>query len=101
MSTGADDREARALGAVVAGEARRALSTDRIEADPARVAAGWERRFVTDGPRVEEMMRVYRELGYDVLADPIQASQMLGDCTDCRLLILFGFRMIYTRRPTA
>ena len=86
------------LRLIVEGEARRVLSDAQIEADPARIADGWERRFIADGPRAEEMMRLYEELGYEVAADPIRVEQIGGDCEDCQLLIRLQFKLIYTRR---
>ena len=90
-----------AIRFVVGGEARRALAEAQVEADPARLADGWERRFVADGARCDEMMRLYEELGYEVVADPIRPEQLAGACEDCRLLMGRRFRMIYTRDPRA
>ena len=59
---------------------------------------GWTRRFIADGARAEEMIRLYQDLGYEVVADPVDPEQMGDECDDCRLLILRGFKMIYTRR---
>jgi len=83
---------------IVSTEAKRALSAAQVEADPSRVADGWERRFIADGPRAEEMMQLYRALGYEVVADPIRPEQLGNDCEDCRVLIQLAFRMIYTRK---
>ena len=74
------------------------LSDAQVESDPARIADGWERRFIADGPRCAEMVRLYEELGYDVVADPIQPRQIRGECEDCQLVLLLQFRLIYTRR---
>ena len=79
-------------------EARRAIDEARLEADPARIAAGWERRFVIERPRVDELMRLYEELGYEVVADPNPAA--LGNeegCAECPVASVLEFRMIYTR----
>ena len=78
---------------------RRNLADGQIAGDPALLAAGWQRRFVADGPRVAELARLYEELGYEVLTRPILPEQIGGDCEGCRSLILAGFQMIYTRRP--
>lgn len=94
----ADGKDVEPLGFVVAGEARRVLSEAQIAADPARTAQGWERRFIADGARAEEMMQLYRELGYEVVADPIQPEHIGGDCEDCQLVMRLQFKMIYTRR---
>ena len=78
---------------------RRNLAEGRIEGDPALLAAGWERRFVADGARAEELALLYQELGYEVQSRPIRPEQIGGSCAGCRTAILAAFRMIYTRRP--
>ena len=81
-------------------EAQRLLSESQLAPDPARVADGWERRFVADGPRVEEAMRLYAELGFEVCADPLKPEDLAGECEDCQLLMLLRFKTIYTRRTS-
>ncbi len=87
------------LSRLVRQEAHRLLSEAQLAPDPARVAAGWERRFIADGPRVEEAMRLYGELGFEVCADPLQPEALAGECEDCQLLMLLQFKTIYTRAP--
>ena len=72
-----------------------------IRSDPARLADGWERRFVIEGARVADYVRLYESLGYDVVADRVRAEAALDDCTDCRMLALLDFRVIYTRARSA
>ncbi len=91
---------ARSLGPIVEQEARRVLSEAQLTPDPARIADGWERRFIADGQRAEEMMALYRELGFEVCADPVTPEQVGDDCADCRLLMVLAFKTIYTRRPS-
>lgn len=91
--------DAAPLGRMVGQEARRLLAEARIAPDPARVAAGWERRFVADGGRVDEALRLYRELGFEVCADPLRPEDLAGECEDCQLLMLLRFQTIYTRVP--
>lgn len=74
------------------------LSEEQLGADPARIAAGWERRFIADAKRAEEAMQLYAELGYEVCADPVTADQVDSDCEDCRLVMLLRFKTIYTRK---
>jgi hypothetical protein len=85
------------LRVVVEGEARRALSDAQIAADPDRIAQGWERRFIADGARVDEMARLYQELGFETVVDPIRPADVDEDCGDCRLVARLQFKMIYTR----
>ncbi len=87
-----------ALQYIVQSEARRALSASQIEADPVRLAEGWSRRFIIEGARVEEMIRLYEGLGYEVCADPIRGETVSNDCVDCQLVMALDFKMIYTRR---
>jgi hypothetical protein len=52
---GPDKKDRRTVAAslrpIVEREARRALSEAQLEGDPARLADGWERRFIADAPR--------------------------------------------------
>lgn len=86
------------LSFLVEGEARRVLSEAQLRPDPARIADGWERRFIADGARAQEMAALYESLGFEVAADPIRPDEMGEDCEDCQLLALMKFRTIYTRR---
>jgi len=100
MSAEARDPDAlvRRLSGVVQGEARRLLSNTQRAADPARVADGWERRFITDGTRLDEIVALYEAAGFEVAADPIRRDESPDDCDDCQLLALLRFRTVYTRR---
>jgi len=87
---------AHALGAIAAAEALRALGTERVRANPARLAAGWERRFVTDVARADEAVALYEGLGYEVAADPVVPEDLDEGCDACALATMF--RTVYTRR---
>jgi hypothetical protein len=63
---------------------------------PARLAAGWERRFVTDVARAEEAVSLYQGMGYEVVADPVVPEDLDEGCDSCALATLF--RTVYTRR---
>jgi hypothetical protein len=91
----------RRLSGVVQGEAHRMLSEAQLAPDPARVASGWERRFITDRTRLDEVVALYEAAGFEVCADPIRREELPDDCDDCQLLGLMRFRTIYTRRPAA
>lgn len=86
----------KALRAVAESEALRALGQQRVRASPERLAAGWERRFVTDATRAVEAVALYTAMGYDAVADPVRAEDLDDDCDACALATLF--RTIYTRR---
>jgi hypothetical protein len=88
-----------ALRAVAESEALRALGQQRVRADPERLAAGWERRFVTDANRAVEAVALYGALGYEAVADPVRPEDLDDDCEACALAT--RFRTIYTRRRGA
>ena len=69
--------------------------------DPALVAEGWERRFMTDGQRLKEYAELYTSLGYEIHLAPVAADDVgVGpECSDCRLAICRQFVTLYTRRP--
>jgi hypothetical protein len=89
------------LRVVVESEARRLLADARITPDPARIAEGWERRFVVDEGRVAEMVQLYHELGYETAVDAIAPGELDEDCGGCRLVAERRLRIIYTRAARA
>jgi len=92
------DDVVRRLSGVVQGEAHRMLSEAQLAPDPARLADGWERRFITDATRLREGVDLYEGAGVEVAADPIRREDFPDGCDDCQLLALMRFRTIYTRR---
>jgi len=92
------DDVVRRLSGVVQGEAHRMLSEAQLAPDPARLADGWERRFITDATRLREVVDLYEGAGFEVAADPIRREDFPDGCDDCQLLALMRFRTIYTRR---
>lgn len=94
-----NEREFTALARLVRAEGERVLSEAALAGDPARLAAGWERRFVADGARAKEAVAVYSALGFEVVADPLVGLELPADCTDCQLATLLSFKVLYTRRP--
>jgi hypothetical protein len=76
---------------------------DAAPALPAReralTAEGWTRRFMAVGPRAEEAVALYRQLGFEVLLDLPTAEELREECGDCRLALDL-FRVLYTRKST-
>ena len=56
---------------------------------------GWEKRFTADDPRLSEAVEQYREIGFEVLLEPVDTSS--EDCTSCLTLFSDRYRTIYTR----
>ena len=68
--------------------------------DRGRVESGWTYRFVAEGARAEEVTRLYRELGFEVVEDPVAAREGPRECTECYGALGPGHRAIYTRPLT-
>jgi hypothetical protein len=86
------------LARVVRDEALRAEAESRIRPDPARVAAGWERRFVMEKSRVADLVALYRSSGFEVAVDAVAPELLDDDCGDCRLVFQLEYVSVYTRR---
>ena len=57
---------------------------------------GWEKRFTIDEPRLSEMVEQYKELGFEVLLEPVDTAS--EECTSCITAFSERYRTIYTRR---
>ena len=70
-----------------------------LQLDPILAAQGWEKRFVADLRRAEETAELYREMGFEVRIEPINAADLPEGCDECRLATLLQFRTVYTHKP--
>ena len=86
------------LAGVVRGEALRADAAERVRPDPARLAAGWERRFVIERARVADLVVLYERGGFDVALDAVAPELLADECTDCRLVAALDYVQVYTKR---
>jgi len=69
------------------------------------IAAGWERRFIACEPRLSEMVATYKEIGFEVLLEPLpskdemdQANCEESGCTVCFDVDPEKYRIIFTRK---
>lgn len=88
----------RPLASIVRGEALRAESEERIQPDPARVAAGWERRFVIERARVADLASLYEASGFEVAVDAVAPELLQDECSDCKLVVRLDYVQVYVRR---
>lgn len=86
------------LGLIVEQEAHRILSEAHLAPDPELIAQGWERRFMGDARRVQEAVELYKEMGFEVLTQPVRPAELTDDCDGCRLVVALQFQTIYTRK---
>lgn len=87
------------LSSLVEIEANRTLLEEALKPDPALIAAGWERRFITDANRAPDLIDLYSELGFEVRSVPIGPEEFNQNCKDCGLMTLVPLLTIYTRTP--
>lgn len=87
------------LASLVRAEALRSEAAGRIRPDPARIAAGWERRFVIERGRAADLARLYAQAGFEVVQDPVPAELLDEQCVDCRLIVQLEYVSLYTRKP--
>ena len=86
------------LASLVRCEAHRTDTAERIRPDPARLAAGWERRFVIERERSADLLRLYAVAGFEIAVDPVPPDALADECDGCRAVFLREFVSIYTRR---
>lgn len=73
----------------------------QTETDRALTADGWERRFTADPQRAQEVMELYRQLGYEVHAEPASAAHRTDECHACHAGMALHWKTIYTRKRRA
>ena len=56
---------------------------------------GWEKRFTIDESRLSEIVEQYRELGFEVLLEPVDTTS--EECTTCITAFHNRYKTIYTR----
>ena len=59
---------------------------------------GREKRFTIDEPRLSEMVEQYKELGFEVLLEPVDTSS--EECTKCITAFHDRYKTIYTRQKS-
>ncbi len=57
---------------------------------------GWEKRFTMDEPRLSEMAEQYKELGFEVLFEPVDLTS--EECTCCFIGNGKHYKTLYTRK---
>lgn len=72
------------------------------EKEAALLARGWHKQFMADEPRLSEMVKEYRDLGFEVHLEEVdpQACADSGECTTCFQSpeAAGRFKIIFTRR---
>ena len=64
------------------------------------LAAGWERRSITDAKRVAELVELYESLGFEVHLQPVtpEILEAIGEeCRSCYIDRWDEYKIIFTR----
>jgi hypothetical protein len=56
---------------------------------------GWEKRFTIDEPRLSEAVEQYKEIGFEVLVEPVDTDSF--ECASCLTGVSDRTKTIYTR----
>jgi hypothetical protein len=75
-----------------------AIDEHAIRSDPALLAAGWTRRNLAEPARIEELIDLYRALGFEARAVQLTPEDFGPSCVSCASAICRTYVMIYTRR---
>lgn len=59
---------------------------------------GWERRFIADPQRADEVIALYRQAGFEVRTESAIPDDLRAACESCWLVQAGYFHVIYTRR---
>ena len=86
------------LSLIVELEAKRFFSEAQFEPNPALLAKGWTPRFIADKRQTDEATELYTQLGFEVLTEAVPTKKMNDDCSDCQIVVLLQFKIIYTRK---
>ena len=69
-----------------------------LSPNPELSSQGWDRRFMVGPDRVKEANQLYRELGYEVLNEPVRPSEFNEICKECQTIACNDYVIIYTRK---
>ena len=60
----------------------------------------WRKKSTLVEPRLSELVRAYRRLGYEIHLEPFDPSQQ-ADCSGCMKVAAVKYKTIYVRKITA
>lgn len=66
---------------------------------PVLAADGWERRTVTDSQRMDELVNLYEDLGFETMTTGLDPSSFGEACTTCAVTACATYVALFTRKP--
>ena len=76
---------------------------ERSKREDELIKEGWTKRFVANGPRLNEAVELYRSMGHEVLLEPLplvdcdSADEESQECMACFKGFEDQYKIIYTR----
>jgi hypothetical protein len=71
-----------------------------VHRDIELMAAGWDRRFEADVSRLDEIVQMYTEMGYEVTTSETVPDDFGPDCAGCAIAASCQrYVVVYTRTP--
>ncbi|MDP2661824.1 MAG: hypothetical protein Q8R28_13935, partial [Dehalococcoidia bacterium] len=58
---------------------------------------GWAKKFTACEPKLSEYVKLYGEMGFEVLEEKVNAEELCQDCNSCFMEAVDMYRTIYTR----
>lgn len=68
---------------------------------PVLVDEGWNRRTVTDPQRMDELVDLYEDLGFETMTTGLDPSSFGEACTTCAVTACSTYVALFTRKPPA
>ncbi len=75
-----------------------AIAPSEVLPTESLLADGWKRRFLAAPDRVEEVVTLYLEMGFEVHVEQLSTSQLHEACGDCAEDVCRSYVLIYTRK---
>ena len=66
---------------------------------PTLAAQGWARRTVTDPQRMDELVNLYEDLGFETMTTGLDPSSFGEACTTCAVTACATYVALFTRKP--
>ncbi len=58
---------------------------------------GWQKKGTYDEPRLSEIIKMYKELGFEVRLEPFEPNNQT-ECMECMRVSADRYKAVYTRK---
>ncbi len=73
------------------------ITTERTPREDELAKEGWTKKFTTCEPKLSEYVKLYAEMGFEILEEKVTAAELGDGCNTCFLEAVDLYRTIYTR----